>query len=166
VGRWQVYRISPKLQKGASIVMPNKLHSWVDTASAAEVGKIQYSCFFPKMFTFRAKLSQVSLVAKGYSVMPLPQELPLHLLLPLYIINLLEVEGAGVSPSKHPAYLAPALCMFCLLFVVFSASPITPIRFIGQACVVHKTTALHCVFSLCFTQDYSAKQFAMHFNNL
>jgi hypothetical protein len=27
-----------------------------------------------------------------------------------------------VSPSKHPAYLVPALCMFCLLSFVFSAS--------------------------------------------
>jgi hypothetical protein len=38
----------------------------------------------------------------------------------LYIINVLEVEGAGASPSEHPAYLAPALCMFDLLSVVFS----------------------------------------------
>jgi hypothetical protein len=29
--------------------------------------------------------------------------------------------GAGVSPSEHPAYLAPALWMFCLLSVVFSS---------------------------------------------
>jgi hypothetical protein len=39
----------------------------------------------------------------------------------LYIINSLEVEGAGVSPSECPAYLAPALCMFGLLSVVFLA---------------------------------------------
>jgi hypothetical protein len=39
---WQ----SPKLQKGASIVMHNKLHAWVGTASAEEVGKMQYSSFF------------------------------------------------------------------------------------------------------------------------
>jgi hypothetical protein len=56
---------------------------------------------------------------------PLPQESPLHLVLLLYIINALEVEGAGVSPSEHPAYLPPALCTFGLLSVVFSASPIT-----------------------------------------
>jgi hypothetical protein len=37
---------SPKLLKGASIVMPNKLHTWIGTASAAEVGKMQYSYFF------------------------------------------------------------------------------------------------------------------------
>jgi hypothetical protein len=36
---------NPKPQKGASIVMPNKLHAWIGTASAAEVGKMQYSCF-------------------------------------------------------------------------------------------------------------------------
>jgi hypothetical protein len=55
----------------------------------------------------------------------LPQELPLHLILPLYIINFLEVEIADVSPSKRTAYLAPALCMFDLLSVAFSASPFT-----------------------------------------
>jgi hypothetical protein len=37
------------------------------------------------------------------------------------MINALEVEGAGVSPSEHPAYLALALCMFDLLSVVFSS---------------------------------------------
>jgi hypothetical protein len=37
---------SSKLQKGENIIMPNKLHTWVGTASAAEVGKMKYSCFF------------------------------------------------------------------------------------------------------------------------
>jgi hypothetical protein len=50
--------------------------------------------------------------------------MPLHLMLPLYIINPLEVKEAGVSPSEHPAYLDPALCMFDLLSVVLSASPV------------------------------------------
>jgi hypothetical protein len=59
-------------------------------------------------------------------------------MLPLYIINSLEVEGAGVSPSKSPGYLAPALCMFGLLSVVFSASPIPSVRFLGQAHAGHK----------------------------
>jgi hypothetical protein len=35
---------SPKPQKGASIVMPSNLHTWIGTS--AEVGKMQYSCFF------------------------------------------------------------------------------------------------------------------------
>jgi hypothetical protein len=54
---------------------------------------------------------------------PLPQEMPLHLMLSLYIISSLEVkeESAGVSPFKCPAYLAPALCIFGLLSVVFSS---------------------------------------------
>jgi hypothetical protein len=52
---------------------------------------------------------------------PLPQESLLHLTLRLYIINSLEVKGAGVSPSDRTAYLAPALCMFCLPSVVFSS---------------------------------------------
>jgi hypothetical protein len=78
------------------------------------------------MFTFREKLSQVPPVPEIAMSCPSPPELPLHLLLPLYIINSLEVEGAGMSPSEHQAYLALALCMFCLLYVVFAASPITP----------------------------------------
>jgi hypothetical protein len=85
------------------------------------------------MFTF-GEMSQVPPVMSR----PLPQESPLHLLLLLYIINSLEVEGAGVSPSEHPAYLAPALCMFCLLSVVFPTSPVTSVRFLGQACWGHK----------------------------
>jgi hypothetical protein len=81
---------------------------------------------FPLMFTFREKLSQVLLFPRITWSHPLSQELHLHLVLPLYIINSLEVEGAGVSPSECPVYLAPALCMFGLLSVVFSASPIVP----------------------------------------
>jgi hypothetical protein len=54
----------------------------------------------------------------------LPKEMPLGLMLLLYIVNSLEVEGVGVSLSEHTAYLAPALCMFGLFFVVFSPSPI------------------------------------------
>jgi hypothetical protein len=48
--------------------------------------------------------------------------------------------GAGLSPSKHPAYLAPALCMFGLLSIVFfSISCHLQLRFLGQARVGHET---------------------------
>jgi hypothetical protein len=53
---------------------------------------------------------------------PLTQDQLLHLVFPLYIINLLEVEGVGVFPAVLPAYLVPALYMFDLLSVVFSSS--------------------------------------------
>jgi hypothetical protein len=76
------------------------------------------------MFTFREKLSQVPPVPEDYNVTL--REMPLHLVLLLYIINSLEVRGIGVYSSEHPAYLAPALCMFGLLSVVFSASPVIP----------------------------------------
>jgi hypothetical protein len=36
----------PKLQKGASIVMPSTIAHLIGTASATEVGKMPYSCFF------------------------------------------------------------------------------------------------------------------------
>jgi hypothetical protein len=71
VGSQQVYQIScPSefgMQKGASIVMPNKLHAWVGTALATEVGKMQYN-----MFMFRAKLSQVPPIPENYNAMPPP----------------------------------------------------------------------------------------------
>jgi hypothetical protein len=37
------------------------------------------------------------------------------------VYNTVEVKGAGVSPSKLPAYLAPAFCTFGLLSVAFSS---------------------------------------------
>jgi hypothetical protein len=43
------------------------------------------------------------------------------------------VDVAGVSPSEHPAYLAPALCMFGLLSVVFSSISRCLVLFLGQA---------------------------------
>jgi hypothetical protein len=70
---------------------------------------------------------------------PLPQEMPLHFMFPLYIINSLEVEGAVVSPSAHPAYLAPALFMFGLLSVVFCISCHPQLWFLGQARVACKS---------------------------
>jgi hypothetical protein len=58
---------------------------------------------------------------------------------PLYIINSLEVEGAGVSPPEHPAYLAPTLCMFGLLSVIFFCISLHPqLSFLGQARAGHK----------------------------
>jgi hypothetical protein len=62
---------SPKPQKGANTIMPNNLQAWVGTASAVEVGKMQYSCFL-LMFTFKEKLSQVLPVPKNCNVMPPP----------------------------------------------------------------------------------------------
>jgi hypothetical protein len=74
---------------------------------------------------------------------PLDRELPFHLTLPLYIINSLEVKGAGVSPSECPAYLAPALCMFGLLSVVlFGISYCPQLRFLGQAHVERESPLL------------------------
>jgi hypothetical protein len=53
----------------------------------------------------------------------LPQEMPLHLVWLLYIINSLEVEGAGVSPSEQqPTW--PQLCA-CLVFCLFVFSGIS-----------------------------------------
>jgi hypothetical protein len=48
----------------------------------------------------------------------LPQELLLHLILSLYIVNLLEVEGAVVCLhlSTQPTWPQPCACLvFCLL---------------------------------------------------
>jgi hypothetical protein len=126
---------SPKPQKGASIVMPNKSHAWAGTASDAEVGKMQYCCFFLRCLHSERNCHRFLLFPRITMSSLIPRELPLHLMLPLYIINSLEVEGVVVSPPEHPAYLAPALCMFGLLSVVFYASPVTSVRFLGQVFV-------------------------------
>jgi hypothetical protein len=125
--------------------MPNNLQAWVGTASAAEVGKMQYSCFFP--LCSEKSCHMFLLFPRITMSRPLPWELLLHLVLPLYIINSLEVEGAGVSPSKHPAYLAPALCLFVLLSVVFFGISCHPqLRFLGQACAGHEIKAQRTSF--------------------
>jgi hypothetical protein len=108
-----------------------QLHKWAGCSTAV----------FPLMFMFREKLSEVPLVSEDYHVMPppLPPINALHLMLLLYIINSLEVEGVGVSPSELPAYLAPALCMYELLSVVFSGISCHPqLRFLGQAHAGHR----------------------------
>jgi hypothetical protein len=99
--------------------MINKLHACVGTASAAEVGKTQYSCIFLKCLSSERTTHRFLLFPRITMSHLLPQELPLLLVLPLYIINSLEVEAAGVFSSECPTYLAPALCMFHLLSVVF-----------------------------------------------
>jgi hypothetical protein len=82
---------------------------------------------FPKMFTFREKWSQVPPVLGNYNVTspPLRTAAPLRF---ATVYNKLTGGGGGcfVSPFMHPAYLAPALCMFGLLSIVLSASPIAP----------------------------------------
>jgi hypothetical protein len=91
------------------------------------------------MLTFREKWSQVSSVPKNYTSSPLPQELLLHLVLPLYIINSLEDEGAVVCllPSTQPTWPQVALCMFGLL-LSFLYLPLPPVRFLGWARVGHE----------------------------
>jgi hypothetical protein len=115
----------PKPQKGASIVMPNRCTLELTQSQLQKWARCS-SVVFPKMFTFRENLSQVSLVPEDYNVtLPPPKTAsPPHV---ATVYNKLTGGGgAGVSPSQHPAYLAPALCMFGLLSVVFSSSPVAP----------------------------------------
>jgi hypothetical protein len=67
--------------------------------------------------------------------------MPLCLLLLLYIINALEV---GV--------LAPALCMFCLLSVVFLYLPSLSARFLRQAPVGHEMSQKNKRKEMCGTR--------------
>jgi hypothetical protein len=109
---------SPQTQKGPSRVMPSICRlDWHSLSCRSG----QDAVLFPRITVSR----------------PLPWESPLHLVLLWYIINSLEVGSAGVSPSERPAYLDPALSMFCLLSVVFPTSPVT-LRFLGQARVERK----------------------------
>jgi hypothetical protein len=130
---------SPKPQKGASIVMPNKLHARVGTASAAEVDKMQYSSFFLRCLRSERSCHRFLLFLRITISRPLSWELPLHLMLPLYVINLLEVEGWCVSiwapslPGPSFAYVWSSVC--CL----FLHLPLPSVRFIGQVCAGRKT---------------------------
>jgi hypothetical protein len=67
----------------------------------------------PKMCRFREKLSQVS---------PVPKKCLSARVVTVYN-KCTGGGGTGVSPAEHPAY-CPALCMFGLLSVVLSASPV------------------------------------------
>jgi hypothetical protein len=98
------------------------------------------------MFMFRDKQSQVPPVPKNYNVTLCP---PRTAAPPHFVTVYSKLDGGGggcgVSPSEHPAYLAPALCMFGLLSVVFFASPVPPVRFPGQAHA--RCEILHAVLS-------------------
>jgi hypothetical protein len=88
--------------------MPKELQAEFGTAQPQKWARCS-TTVFPKMFMFREKQSQVPPVPENDNVTPPPPRTAAPLILPLYIINSLQVEGAGVSPSEHPAYLAPAL---------------------------------------------------------
>jgi hypothetical protein len=124
---------SPKLQKGANIVMPNKLHVWVGTASAAEVGKMQYSCFFH--LCSERSCHRFLLFPRIRVSDPLPQKMPLCLMLLLYIINALEVGGVLVClhPSAQACLAQLYVCFVCCL-LSFLHLPSPSVRFLGQAC--------------------------------
>jgi hypothetical protein len=76
------------------------------------------------MFTFGEKLSQFPPVPKDHSVMPPPPRNASSPSVATVYNKLTGVQGGYCVSSEHPAYLAPALCTFSLLSVVFSASPI------------------------------------------
>jgi hypothetical protein len=130
---------SPKLQKGASIFMPNKLHVWVGTASAAEMGKIQYSCFFLKCLHSEKNRYRFLLFLRITMLCSLSQEMPLHLMLRLYIMNSLEVEGGWWVSIQVPSLPGPSFMhvwsSVCSLFLHLL---LPSVRFIGQAHVGHE----------------------------
>jgi hypothetical protein len=48
-----------------------------------------------------------------------------------------------VSPYKCPAYLAPALCMFCFCLLSFLHLPSPPVRFLGSPCAGHEKESIN-----------------------
>jgi hypothetical protein len=81
---------------------------------------------------FGEKLSQFLLFPR-ITVHPLPREMPLCLVLLLYIINALEVAKGLVSLhlSTQPTWPQLYACFICYLF--FPTSPIAPqLTFLGQ----------------------------------
>jgi hypothetical protein len=106
--------------KYISTAVSYKLQAWAGTVPAAEVGKMQYPFFLRCLHSERSS-HRFLLFPRITMSCTLLQQLLLHLILPQYIINSLEVRGVGVSPSEYPDYLAPALCIFGLLSVVLFA---------------------------------------------
>jgi hypothetical protein len=75
------------------------------------------------MFTFGEKLSEVPPVLEAHGVTPPPPRIASPPRVPTVYNKCTGGGGAGVSPSEHSAYLAPALCMFGLLsFCLFYIS--------------------------------------------
>jgi hypothetical protein len=113
---------SPKPQKRANIVMPNKLHIWVGTASAAEKGKMQYSCFSFNVYIQREAVTASSCSPELQCHTPSAENC-LSTSPPCVATVYNKITGGVVvGLSKHPAYLTPALCMFGLMSVVSSIS--------------------------------------------
>jgi hypothetical protein len=101
------------------------LQKWVRCSTAV----------FPLMFKFREKRSQVRPDPENYKVMLPPPRTATPPLLPPYIINLLEVVCLHLS--TQPTWPQLYACLVsCLLS--FSASPVTSVRFLGQARVGHE----------------------------
>jgi hypothetical protein len=69
---------SPK-PKGISTVMHSKFAHLIGTASAAEVGKMQYSCFFFWCLCLERSCHRLLLFPRITASCPLPREMPLHL---------------------------------------------------------------------------------------
>jgi hypothetical protein len=124
--------------------MPNKLHTWVGTASAVEVGKMQYSCFFLRCLHSDRSCHRFLLFPRVTVSCPLPWEMPLHLMLLLYIINSLEVGGwlLCLHPSTQPTWPQLYACLvFCLLS--FLHLPVPSVRFLGQIHPEQKSFSLN-----------------------
>jgi hypothetical protein len=121
---------SPKQEKGARIVMPSKIARLIDTSSAAEVDKMQYTCFFLHCLHLERSCHRFLLFPKIAVSHFLPWEMPLHLLVLLYVINALDWTWR-VLVCLHPstqAYLAPDLFMFGLLSVFSGISSRLPVQ--------------------------------------
>jgi hypothetical protein len=97
-------------------------------------GRDAVQLFFPLCLHLERCCHRFLLFSRIMVSCPLPQEMPLCLMLLLYIINTLEV-GVLVYPHKSTqAYLAPALCTFCLLSICLFWHLLSPsVRFLGQA---------------------------------
>jgi hypothetical protein len=92
---------------------------------------------------FRDKLSQVPPVPKDYNI----TTSFLRIVSPPPVVmvynELTGGEGAYGSPSKGPAYLARAFCLFGFMPVVFPGCPVTLVRILGQAHSGHEKKAHH-----------------------
>jgi hypothetical protein len=92
-----------KLQKGANAVMPNKLQAWVGTASPALEGKMQCSCFCWDVYIWRGVVTGPSCSRELQCHVPTPRTAaPPHF---ATVCNKLTGGGGGWCVSIWPPSL-------------------------------------------------------------
>jgi hypothetical protein len=122
-----------------STAVSNKLQAEVWHSPSRRGGQDAAQLFFLRCLHSERSSHRFLLFPRITVSHPLSQELLFHLVLPLYIINSLEVEGAVVCLHPNAQTTWPQLCaclVFCFLSFLHLLLP--PVRFLGQAHMGHE----------------------------